>query len=88
MRMEGTEGMGSRAVTGEWPPVGQPMHRVLDVLESSYLDDSRSDELFEQLMARLAAEEARKRKVARWFRWIGMTVGTVVVGLGAFRWLS
>jgi hypothetical protein len=88
MRMAGTEGMGGRAVTGEWAPARQPMHRVLDALEPSYLDDSRSDELFEQLMARLAAEEARKRKVARWFRWIGMAVGTVVVGVGAFRWLS
>ncbi len=88
MRMAGTEGMGSRGVTGEWPPARPSMHRVLDALESSYLDDSRSDELFEQLMARLAAEEARKRKVARWFRWIGMAVGTVVVGLGALRWLS
>ena len=88
MRMAGTEGMGSRAVTGEWPPAGQPTHRLLDALETSYLDDSRSDELFEQLMARLAAEDARKRRVARWFRWIGMTVGTVVVGLGALRWLS
>jgi len=64
------------------------MHRMLDALETSYLDDSLSDELFEQLMARLAAEDARKRKVARWFRWIGMAVGTVVVGLGALRWLS
>jgi uncharacterized protein (DUF2236 family) len=88
MRMAGTEGVGSRGVTGEWPPTRQPMHRMLDALESPFLDDSRSDELFEQLMARLAAEEARKRKLARWFRWIGMTVGTVVVGIGAFRWLS
>jgi uncharacterized protein (DUF2236 family) len=88
MRMAGTEGMGSRAVTGEWPPAKPAIDRVLDALEPSYLDDSRSDELFEQLMARLAAEEARKRKVARWFRWIGMAVGTVVVGLGALRWLS
>ena len=88
MRMAGTEGSGSRGVTGEWPPARQPMHRMLDALETSYLDDSRSDELFEQLMARLAAEDARKRKVARWFRWIGMAVGTVVVGLGALRWLS
>ena len=91
MRMAGTEGMGtgSRGVTGEWAPVTQPMQRVRDALESSYLDDDRSDQLFEQLMARLAAEEARKRKVARWFRWVGMAVvGTAAIGLGAFRLLS
>jgi hypothetical protein len=69
-----------------------PMRRVLDALESSYLDDERSDQLFEQLMARLAEEEARKRKAARGFRWIGMAGGTAVVGLGAAlgaaHWLS
>ena len=73
MRMAGSEGSVGRGVTGEWPPVARdPMRRVLDALESSYLDDERSDQLFEQLMARLAEEEARKRKAARWFRWIGM----------------
>jgi hypothetical protein len=93
MRMAGSEGSVGRGVTGEWPPVASdPMRRVLDALESSYLDDERSDQLFEQLMARLAEEEARKRKAARWFRWIGMAVGTAVVGLGAAlgaaHWLS
>jgi hypothetical protein len=88
MRMAGTEGMERVSVTGEWPPAGPPMRRVLDALESPYLDDSRSDELFEQLMARMAVEEARKRKRLRWFGWIGMAVGTLAVaGLGV-RWLG
>lgn len=89
MRMEGSAGTGRGGVTGEWPPVAaDPMRRVLDALESSYLDDERSDQLFEQLMARLAAEDARKRKATRLFRWLGMAVGTVVVGLGAVHWLT
>ena len=89
MRMAGTEGMGSRGVTSEWAPVArEPIQRVWDALESSYLDDSRSDELFERLMARLAVEERRKRKRNRWFGWIGMAVGLLAVGAGAVHWLS
>jgi hypothetical protein len=89
MRMAGSEGSVGRGVTAEWAPVASdPMRRVLDALESSYLDDERSDQLFEQLMARLAVEESRKRKAARWFRWIGMAVGMLAVGAGAVHWLS
>jgi hypothetical protein len=88
MRMVGTEGLGSESVSTEWLQRTQPMQHVLDELETSYLDDSRSDELFEQLMARLAAEDARKRKVSRWFRWIGMAVGVLAVGVSAVHWLS
>jgi hypothetical protein len=89
MRMAGSEGLESRGVTGEWPPLArEPIQRVWDALESSYLDDSRSDELFERLMARLAAEEERKRKRVRWFGWIGMAVGVLALGVGAAHWLS
>jgi hypothetical protein len=89
MRMAGSVGAGSGGVTGEYPPVARdPMRRVLDALESSYLDDERSDQLFEQLMAKLAAEDARKRRTSRWFRWIGMAVGVLAAGFGAVHWLN
>lgn len=90
MRMAGTEGVGPGnglrgTTTGAFPTV--PMQSVIDALESSVLDDSRSDQLFEQLMARLAAEGVRRRRMQRLWRWIGMGVASLVIGAGAVRLL-
>jgi hypothetical protein len=75
---EGTGGVESERVA---------MQRALDALEASTLDDSRSDQLFEQLMAKLAAEEVRRQRMGRIWRLIGTGLGAAVLGAGAVRLL-
>jgi hypothetical protein len=81
MAMAGSEGVGG--VESE----RQAMQRAMDALEASMLDESRSDQLFEQLMAKLAAEEVRRRRVARIWRLIGTGLGAAMLGAGAVRLL-
>lgn len=81
MRMAGTEGV----ARGNGLRGAQPMQTMIDALESSVLDDDRSDQLFEQLMARMAAEDVRRRRMQRLWRWIGMGVATLIAGAGAVR---
>ena len=89
MRMVGMQGHGDRGAALRGARAPQPMQTVIDALETSVLDDDKSDQLFEQLMARMAAEEARRRRIGRLWRFIGTAVGvgTLIVGASALRLL-
>jgi hypothetical protein len=66
---------------------GREIRRVLDQMEEPG-DVDRSHLLFEQVMARLAAQERRHRRVRQVAQLARAAVAAVMTGAGAYRLLT
>jgi hypothetical protein len=87
-------GMRRLNVAGDGRGVGRrdarSLRAMFDALVGSegLLDQASSDRMFERLMARMAAEEARRQRHHRVLRMLGAALGGAVAALGALHFLG